>query len=424
MGGTLFDFEIVVIGAGPAGIAAACTAAENGARVALVDETPWLGGQIWRGQQSTVAEPKARRWLERFRGSGATALERTSIIAAPAPGLLLAEHELGPRQIRWQRLILATGARELFLPFPGWTLPAVMGPGGLQALSKSGWPIEGRRVIVAGSGPLLLAASDGLRKCGARVLCVAEQTPWSRLTRFAVRLCESPAKLRQAAGLQWRLRGVPYRCGVWPVRAEANGRGCTVELTNGRRSWTLECDVLACAFGLVANVELPLALGCELNEGFVRVDQWQQTSVGNIYCAGEVTGIGGVDCALVEGQIAGCAATGRQDRAQALFAARAAGHLFRSALATAFALRSELRSLATEDTLLCRCEDVPVGRVRQFSGWREAKLQSRCGMGACQGRVCGPAANVLFGWSVRSQRPPLLPARVQSLISQSVGRRE
>src|SRR5262245_24463820 len=121
-----FKFEIVVVGAGPAGLAAACTAAESGCRVALLDETPWLGGQIWRGQDSKPPLPQARQWFERFRRSGAKLLDRTTVIACPQPGLLLADHEQGPRQVEWSRLILATGARELFLPFPGWTLPGVI----------------------------------------------------------------------------------------------------------------------------------------------------------------------------------------------------------------------------------------------------------------------------------------------------------
>jgi NADPH-dependent 2,4-dienoyl-CoA reductase/sulfur reductase-like enzyme len=189
----------------------------------------------------------------------------------------------------------------------------------------------------------------------------------------------------------------------------------SVTLTDGARTWKEDCDALACAFGLVPNVELPLALGCALADGFVRVDEAQQTSIANVYCAGEPTGIGGADCALVEGQIAGYAACGNWPRAQSLSAERARWHRFRAAMARAYSLRSELKTLAADDTLLCRCEDVTLGRVRQYSGWREAKLQTRCGMGACQGRVCGAAARVVLGWGMESVRPPVLPARVGSL---------
>lgn len=413
----LSEFEIVIVGAGPAGMAAACAAAQNSKRVALVDETPWLGGQIWRGQQAHPTAPQAQQWLKRLQASGCTVLGRTSVIAAPGTGVLLAENPGGAHELHWQKLILATGARELFLPFPGWTLPGVVGPGGLQALVKNGWAIRGKRVVVAGSGPLLLAAADGLKKSGATVVSLSEQAPLARVLKFGLGLLGHPGKLLQGAQIKLRLLGVPHRYGVWPVRAEGDDQIHRVTLTDGERTWTEECDVLACGFGLAPNVELPLAVGCALKDGFVRVNDWQETSVSNVFCAGEPTGIGGVDCALTEGRIAGFAANGQKANAESLFKERESWHQFRAGLAEAFALRHELVALATPDTLLCRCEDVTLGRVKQFSGWRDAKLHSRCGMGACQGRICGAAAKVVLGWGMESVRPPVQPARVGSLIS-------
>jgi NADPH-dependent 2,4-dienoyl-CoA reductase/sulfur reductase-like enzyme len=416
----IFEFDVVVVGGGPAGLAAACAASESKTRVALVDESPWLGGQIWRGHESAnlKGNSPAALWLERFRNSGAALLDRTAVVAAPRPGLLLAEREEGPRQIRWKQLVLATGARELFLPFPGWTLPGTMGPGGLQALAKHGWPIEGKRVVVAGTGPLLLAVADGLKKYGANVVAIYEQASRGSVSRFGLRLLAHWGKLWQAVKLRGGTLGIPYQCGVWPVAAEGNAAVERVTFTDGKTSWSEECDYLACGFGMTPNVELPLALGCELKDDFVWVDNWQATSVPNVYCAGEPTGIGGADCALVEGQIAGYAATGNHTKAEALVDSRNSWHSFRCSLAAAFALRAELKTLATEETLVCRCEDVSLGRIRQFSGWREAKLQTRCGMGACQGRVCGAAVKFLFGWHADSVRPPILPARISSLVSQ------
>ncbi len=411
------NFEVAIVGAGPAGIAAACAAAESGRRVVVLDDTPWVGGQIWRGQQAKPTLGQAQRWIERFRKSGATLLDRTSAVASPQAGVLLAEHDGGPREIHYQKLILATGARELFLPFPGWTLPGVIGPGGLQALVKNGWPIDGQRVVVAGSGPLLLAVADGVKKYGAQVASVNEQAPWSRVINFGLGLWAHPGKLVQGAGIAMRLLGVPYRCGVWPVRAEGDERVRRVTLTNGQKTWTEDCDVLACAFNLVPNLELPLLLGCALAHGFVKVDQWQSTTVKNVYCAGEPTGVGGADCALVEGRIAGYAASGLTAEANALFSERASWHAFRIALATAFALRLELKSLASDDTVICRCEDVTLGRVRRHSGWRDAKLHTRCGMGPCQGRVCGGAVRELLGWEAESVRPPVFPASVGTLAA-------
>jgi NADPH-dependent 2,4-dienoyl-CoA reductase/sulfur reductase-like enzyme len=414
---TNLDFEIVVVGAGPAGMAAACAAAESHKRVALVDETPWLGGQIWRGQQPSPKLSSARAWFDRFERCGAKRLDQTCVIAAPTPGLLLAERAGQPLQVRYARLVVATGARELFLPFPGWTLPGVTGPGGLLSLTKHGWPVKDQRIVIAGSGPLLLAAAQGLIQHGADVVTIVEQADWSNVARFGVSLYKSPAKLWQALKLRLGLRRVRFEFGTWPIHAEGTDQVRRVTFTNGRRTWTVECDQLACGFGMVPNVELPLALGCELEQGFVRVDQSQGTSRPDVFCAGEPTGIGGADCALVEGQIAGHAAAGKPARAESLFRKRAAWHHFRKALAQTFSLRPELKTLASPVTVVCRCEDVTLAQLRQFSNWREAKLQSRCGMGPCQGRVCGPAVRHLLGWNPDSVRPPVSPARVHSLIS-------
>jgi NADPH-dependent 2,4-dienoyl-CoA reductase/sulfur reductase-like enzyme len=409
-------FEVVVIGAGPAGIAAACSAAESGRSVALLDDAPRAGGSIWRGRSRTQAPRAARRWLDRLDLTETNQYTKTSGIFDINHGPLLAETPRGPLEIAWGRLILAVGARELFLPFPGWTLPGVVGAGGLQLLAKAGWPVEGRRVVVAGSGPLLPAVAAGLRSYGAEVRLIAEQTPWERVARFARGLIRHPGKLAQAIGLRAKLGRVPYRFGVWPLRAEGDDRLQRVVLTDGSQTWDEPCDLLACGFGLVPNVELPLLLGCALEDGFVRVDERQETSVPNIFCAGELTGIGGADAALVEGQIAGLCAAGRDDIAQRLFPRRASWHRFRQALREAFAPRPELARLADDDTIVCRCEDVSLGRMKDHTTWRDAKLMTRCGMGPCQGRVCGAAARVLFGWGMESVRPPVLPVRLETLI--------
>ncbi|HYG22632.1 MAG TPA: FAD/NAD(P)-binding oxidoreductase [Verrucomicrobiae bacterium] len=414
------EFDIVVIGAGPAGLAAASVAAESGSAVALVDDTPWLGGQIWRGEHTRKSVPLARRWVERFRQSGATLLDQASVVAAPGPGVLQAERPQGTVAVRWKKLILATGARELFLPFPGWTLPGVFGPGGLQALVKNGWPIAEKRVVIAGSGPLLLAVADGLKKAGARIPIVAEQAPMSNVLGFASELVKHPSKLLQGAGIRSRTIDVPYRFNTWVTKAEGTAAVESVTLTDGRRTWTEACDALACAFGLVPNLELPVLVGCELEGGFVRVNEFQQTSIPSIYCAGEITGIAGADAALISGQIAGHAAAGRESQAARLAREQPRWRAFQRALEKAFALRAEVTQLAADDTLLCRCEDVAIGRARQFKSWRDAKLQTRCGMGACQGRICGTAAKYVLGWQADSVRPPVLPARVESLIENQI----
>lgn len=399
------ECNLLVVGAGPAGIAAATTAAACGLRTIVVDDNPSLGGQIWRAAMPDSWSGQVRRlkidWILEAR-----------VIAAPAPGLLLAESASDSIAIAFQKLILATGARERFLPFPGWTLPNVTGAGGLQALVKGGLPIAGKRVVVAGSGPLLLAVADFLRKRGAHILMVAEQADWRRLARFTGSLARSPRKLIEAARLSW---GLAYRTSTWPVAASGDGKLERVTLESRGRRIELACDYLACGFGLTPNLELPLLLGCRVVDGFVAVDAYQQTSLAGVWCAGEPTGIAGLEAALAQGRIAGYAAAGRMEEARRWFAARDAGRRFQRQMEAAFALREELRALPSPSTLVCRCEDVSLERLGPFTSWRSAKLQTRCGMGPCQGRVCGPAVEFLFGWRMESVRPPIFPARVESL---------
>jgi NADPH-dependent 2,4-dienoyl-CoA reductase/sulfur reductase-like enzyme len=398
-------FDVIVIGAGPAGLAAAARAVESGARVAMVDDNPRPGGQIWRASRSP--DPWLRSQVELFSGA--------RVFAAPAPGTLALERSDSHLQLRYRGLILATGARERFLPFPGWTVPNVMGAGGLQALAKSGLPIAGKRIVVAGSGPLLLAVAKYLRDHRADLPLIAEQADSSALARFAFGLIAKPAKLIQAVGLRAGLLGVRYLTGCWPVAAHGTEKLESVTLQRNGKTWTEPCDYLACGFGLIPNVELAALFACRMSETGVAVDEYQQTSVANIYCAGEVTGIGGLDLALVEGEISGYAAAGNTQAARKLFAVRESNRHFADALERAFAPRKELRTLPQDDTIVCRCEDVAYSRVRQCANWREAKLHTRCGMGPCQGRVCGGAVEFLLGWKPESVRPPVLPTRLGSL---------
>ncbi len=383
------SYDVVVTGAGPAGLAAARRASECGARVALIDDNPAPGGQIWRGMSPALPPVKL--------------LCGARVVAAPSSGRLTLETFDAQLEIAYAALVIATGARERFLPFPGWTLPHVAGAGGLQALVKSGLPIAGKRVVVAGSGPLLLAVADYLSKHGAAVALVAEQADQAAVLRFGLTLARHPAKLLQAIRLR---AGIRYLTGCWPVRAEQGA----VVLRRGDRVWNERCDYLACGFGLIPNTELPILLGCG-----AAVNEWQQTAIPAVYAAGEVTGIGGLDLSIVEGEIAGYAAGGNWDAARRLFPARDRHRRFALALDRAFALREELKELPAGDTLLCRCEDVPLAPVRRCAGWREAKLQTRCGMGACQGRVCGGAVEFLLGWQSDSVRPPIFPARIGTL---------
>ena len=419
--------DVIVVGAGPAGITAATAAARHGRSVFLLDDNPAAGGQIWRGgieapsrHASKAEDAKKERALYNLFSSGAALLSGYQVFDAPAPKTLHALRETAgdPEVIalQYDLLILATGARERFLPFPGWTLPGVFGAGGLQALVKGGFPVQGKRVAVAGSGPLLLAVAAHLQQYGAHVTSVTEQAPVSQLAPFAASLWSHPAKIWQGLGYRAALRKTPYRTGCWPVAAlaaETSGMLKCVRFTDGAGIWQQPCDLLACGFHLVPNTELASLLGCALGGDFVVVDEQQQTSVKNVYCAGEPTGIAGLEAALLQGEIAGLACAGQpMGSAHARYASK---RKFAARLEIAFRLRPGLRLLAASETVVCRCEDVTYEHLAARSGWTDAKLQTRCGMGPCQGRICDPATQTLFGWTPKSIRPPLSPVPVRAL---------
>jgi NADPH-dependent 2,4-dienoyl-CoA reductase/sulfur reductase-like enzyme len=410
------QFDVLVIGGGPAGMAAAVSAAECGRRVGLVDDNPSLGGQIWRGETANRMS-EAGKWAEKLRASDVELICGARVFHQPEVGTLLAEGLENCYELGFQKLVLATGARERFLPFPGWTLPNVMGAGGLQALVKSGLPIAGKRVVVAGSGPLLLAVAAYLHQHGARILMICEQASWTCLLPFGVALLHHPQKIAQGFSLGKELAGVRFVTNCWPVAAKGEETLEAVIVSRGNKRETTSCDYLACGFHLVPNLELATLLGCQIQDGYVKVDDFQETSVRGVLCAGELTGIGGVELSLVEGQIAGFAAGGRGESARQLLKARAKLHRFARVLDRAFSSRSELKSLALPDTIVCRCEDVKYDRLKPYTSWRAAKLQTRCGMGACQGRVCGPATQFLFNWRPDSVRPPIFPTRFENLAA-------
>ncbi|MBM3760819.1 MAG: NAD(P)/FAD-dependent oxidoreductase [Acidobacteria bacterium] len=359
-------YDAIIIGAGPAGLAAARAAKHAGKQTLIIDDNHGPGGQIWRGRDGIELKGVDRRFSTQITDLNFSATQ----------------------------IILATGARELFLPFPGWTLPHVLGAGGLQAMAKQGLNVQGKSVVIAGSGPLLLAVASNLKKAGADITLIAEQAPWSSLLHFGSQLLRWPSKLTQAL----QLFNINYTPNLWPIEAKPG----EVLMSNGK---TYPCNYLACAFGLLPNLELARLANCKIENGFVKVNRHQQTSVQGIYAVGELTGIGGLEKAEAEGEAAGAGTAtlgNHQD--------------FVKLLTRTFKLRDELKQLAQPDTILCRCEDIPFSRTTQCSSMREAKLQTRCGMGPCQGRICGPILEQLYGWPSDSVRQPLYPVPLKSLI--------
>lgn len=280
------------------------------------------------------------------------------------------------------------------------------------SIADGGLAVAGERTVIAGTGPLLLASAATANKHGAQVLRIAEQARLGAVSGFAAQLWRWPSKALQAVALA----NGSYTTSTHVLAALGEDRLEAVRLQVGRHVEEIACDRLACGFGLVPNVEIARALGCAMQDRAIAVNQWQASSLTDHYAAGECTGFGGSELALVEGRIAGLAAIGQMDQARALWPQRRHWQGFADRLNQAFALGPALKQLARPDTLVCRCEDVAYAELAGHPSWNAAKLTTRCGMGPCQGRICGTAAQTLFGWEPPQLRPPFSPARIATLV--------
>jgi D-hydroxyproline dehydrogenase subunit alpha len=214
--------DILIVGGGAAGMSAALAASSNqDLRVTLVDDNPLLGGQIWRSELGKTKSPDALRLITAIESGRIEIVNNAQVFAARNDNSLLAQTPHSSTEFEYQKLIIATGARERFLPFPGWTQPNVLGAGGLQALVKGGLDVKDKRVVVAGTGALLLAVAKYLRSKGANVVAIAEQTSAANLRRFAFGLWRSPAKLAQGIALRAKLLGVPYLTDCWVTKCKS-----------------------------------------------------------------------------------------------------------------------------------------------------------------------------------------------------------
>jgi NADPH-dependent 2,4-dienoyl-CoA reductase/sulfur reductase-like enzyme len=412
-------FDVVVVGAGPAGLHAAFAASRRTSSIAVLDQSPMPGGQIWR-RDVAAGYPRDKQWLVDAVMSRATFIGGANVIdASSANGRhrLLVEQSGRSFTVETGTLILATGARELFLPFPGWTLPGVVGAGGLQALMKSGLDVRGKRIVVAGTGPLLVAVAATAVKKGADVVAVLEQASLEAMMRFGLQLAIRPFTTFEALGHLQHLGGGTLRLGTWVTSASGTGRVERITMSDGGASSHVDCDLLAVGYGLIPNTELARRLGCEVGARGIVVDGARCTSVEGIFAAGECIGVAGVDQAIQDGSLAAIMATNTSllDSQRRRRRRRTWGAI----LDRTFALRPEVLALAKPDTVVCRCEDVRLRDLDSLGSARQAKLYTRAGMGPCQGRVCGAALQAMCNWPADSVRPPLQPAAISSLLGAS-----
>ncbi|MFE7512117.1 FAD-dependent oxidoreductase [Streptomyces sp. NPDC057540] len=462
-------YDLAVVGAGSAGLSGAVTAAGLGLSVALLDTSAQTGGQFYRHPAPALGavRPEALHhdWSaytdlrRRLTGSSVAHLAGHHVWSTVREddGTWTVHAVTGadgdgerPVRIRARALLLATGAYERQLPFPGWTLPGVVGAGGAQAMLKSGLVLPGCRIVVAGSGPLLLAVASSLAAAGARVPAVVEAAGYLRYARSPRVLAANPGKAAEAllhgAGLLRHRVPVRLRSAVTEVHGTDRVEAVTVTRLDadwrpvagtGRR---ITCDALAVGHGLVPQIELATTAGCatrSLPDGTLglALDDLQETSRPGLWAAGETGGVGGAELARTEGELAARALAARLlgraaggGRIAELRRRRDRMRAFADVMSAAHAPGPGWQEWLSDDTDVCRCEEVTAGRVREAVtdlGARDArtvKLLTRAGMGWCQGRMCGTAVACLAARGgtpepPAERRPFAVPVRLSTLAA-------
>ncbi|WP_338829459.1 NAD(P)/FAD-dependent oxidoreductase [Bradyrhizobium sp. 27S5] len=415
----LDNYDVVVIGAGPAGLAAAATAAGAGLSTLLLDENPGPGGQVWRSIASTPVKAREQLGADYWAGADLVAELQSSgaeIIHRATVWSLDRQLEIGVSVggtscfIKARRVILATGALERPFPIPGWTLPGVMTAGAAQTMLKSSGLVPDGPTVIAGQGPLLwLLAAQILRLGGRidRILDTTERRNYFAALPHALGFLMSPYFAKGLAMMREVKAKVPVVTGVSELAASGEGQLASVSYVAGGRRETIPAELLLLHQGVVPNVNLAMAAGIEHRWDDRQLcwspvlDADANTSVEGIAIAGDGAGIGGATVAVARGRIAARAAV--EALAPAATAKLAADNLLKTALAQAERGRAFLDVLfrpapqfriPSADTIVCRCEEVTAKDILDAvaigaTGPNQLKAYRRTGMGPCQGRLCG-----------------------------------
>ncbi len=448
-------YDVVVIGAGPAGMSAAIRLRKNGSSVAVIDEQPAPGGQIWRGVERNsgpVAEAlgtdyrKGDALVQAFRACGADYMPETQVWQIEEGWNLFLTSGGNARRIGARVVLLANGAQERPVPFPGWTLPGVMTVGAAQILLKSGGMLPQGDVWIAGAGPLpLLYATQllGLKGRIAGFLDTSRKPGLAALTKLTGAWRDIPGLLKGARWLRDLRKSGKMVRGFHDLRAGGDGRLQYLEWQSAGERRKVKADILLVHEGVVPRIHETMALGCahewnELQNYFTpQLDGWGESSKAGLFVAGDAGGIGGWLAATLSGEIAGLGIAKHLD---ASFDAEGERHKagLDKRLASARVLRPFLDALyppptasIADEVIVCRCEEVTAAQIRSVAKVsapdpNAVKAATRCGMGPCQGRQCGYSVQALVAEahgipprdvSFFNIRPPLKPVTLGEIAA-------
>jgi NADPH-dependent 2,4-dienoyl-CoA reductase/sulfur reductase-like enzyme len=423
--------RVVIVGAGPAGVRAAETLVAAGVVPVVIDEAPRAGGQIYRQPPADAGFARSKRTLYGMEAGKAGAVHSTMARMLPkldyrpdtlvwgcGAGQLDTFHAGRQRTVPYSHLLIATGATDRILPFPGWTLPGVYALGAAQIALKAQGCSIGRRVVFAGTGPLLYLVAYQYAKAGAQVEAIIDTNPFSRQFAATPRLLRQPSTF--AKGLYYvgwlAARGVRIERGVTLVRATGDKAVQAMTYRDGDRELTIPCDAIGFGYGLRSETQLADLAGCRFRfDSFNRAwlpecDTAGRTSVPGVYLAGDGAGSAGADAAEWAGRRAALAmledlghrTANAQAHAMKLDRQLTSIAKFRIGLEQAFAPPLDCASHWPDDMTVCRCEEIDAGTLRRCIRGGEAseinrlKALTRVGMGRCQGRMCGAAAAELL----------------------------
>jgi NADPH-dependent 2,4-dienoyl-CoA reductase/sulfur reductase-like enzyme len=453
--------ELVIVGGGPAGLAAAVEASDLGLPVVLVDAFARLGGQYFK-QTAPDLEPmpnldhQGRVLLERVVHDGTQVLPNTvvwGIFVEPDredEGFLLRLYGPSgtPRSLRAKKVILAAGAYDRPMPFPGWTLPGVMTAGAALTMVKHERVLPGRRVLLSGTGPLQLVLARHLIDAGVDVVAVLDANgfPW-RGWRYAGRVWGQWERLQEGWEAWWTMRraGTPIRWGHAVARAEGRGRVESAQIRPLRGAGSgvenVSVDTVCLGYGFSPAVQLSRQAGCEHvyrpGEGghIPSRDAWLQTTREGLFAAGDSASIGGKDVAILEGRLAALGAARQlgldvsSERVSRVKRRLTRQRRFVAVLDDLFPFPSHLQDLLSDDTIVCRCEEVTVGEIRQAiakgaTTVSAVRMLTRAGMGRCQKRMCGHTVAGLLARELDqplemvdhvTPRPPVIPVPLEGM---------